>query len=112
MHLVAVAGSHLDDEVEFCSYCGRFDSETERVCSHCGLGVRLRTDRQVLHPDAAFLIVPAGDGHVSAASAAAERIFGRDVVGEPLAALDLTGMDPAFAPCGDPPATLVVLRPA
>jgi hypothetical protein len=111
LHLVAVAGSHLDDEVEFCSYCGRIDSNTERVCSHCGLGVRLRTEKNVLTPDAAFLIVPA-DGRVSAASEAAERVLGSDVVGRPLAALDLTGMDPLFAPCGDPPATLVVLRAA
>ena len=111
MHLVAVAGSHLDDEVEFCSYCGRIDGAAERVCSHCGLGVRLRTERDVLTPDAAFLIVPS-DGRVSAASAAAERVFGFDVVGKPLAALDLSGMDPIFTPCGDPPATLVVLRSA
>ncbi len=109
MHLVAVAGSHQNDEVEFCSYCGRIGSEGERVCSHCGLGVRLRTGQNVLPPDAAFLIVPA-DGRVSAVSEAAERVLGPNVVGQPLAALDLTGMDPVFAPCGDPPATLVVLR--
>ena len=111
MHLVAVAGSQAEDEVEFCSYCGRFDSETERVCSHCGLGVRLRTGKDVLAPAAAFLIVRP-DGRVSAASAAAERTVGRHLVGKQFAAIDLTGMDPTYAPCGDPPATLVVLRVA
>jgi hypothetical protein len=111
LHLVAVAGSHQEDEVEFCSYCGRFDSETERVCSHCGLGVRLRTGKDVLPPDAAFLIVPA-DGRVSAASAAAERLLGRHLIGRPLAAIDLRGIEPTYAPCGDPPATLVVLGEA
>ena len=112
MHLMAVAGSHTEDGVDFCSYCGRFDPDTERVCAHCGLGVRLRTDKDVpIGPDAAFLIVRE-DGQVSAASAAAERLLGRHVVGKQFAAIDLAGTQPAFAPCGDPPATLVVLHPA
>jgi hypothetical protein len=112
LHLVAVAGSHTEDGVEFCSYCGRFDSDTERVCSHCGLGVRLRTDKDVsIGPEAAFLIVRE-DGQVSAASAAAERLLGRHLVGRQFAAIDLAGAQPTFAPCGDPPATVVVLRAA
>ena len=112
MHLVAVAGSHTEEGVDFCSYCGRFDPDTERVCSHCGLGVRLRTAKEVaIGPDAAFLIVRP-DGRVSAASAAAERLLGRHVVGRQLAAVDLTGLRSTFAPCGDPPATLVLLATA
>lgn len=100
----------MEDEIEFCSYCGRFDSETERVCSHCGLGVRLRTDKEALRtPDTPFLVVRE-DGRVSAASAAAERLLGRHLVGRPFEGVDLRGTEPSFASCGDPPATLVVLR--
>jgi ribosomal protein L37E len=88
IHLAAVTGSHLqeipENEVFFCSYCGRTGGDTrQRVCSTCGLGVRLRTDARALKsPGAPFLIVRA-DGRISAASATAEREFG-DVVGRPL----------------------------
>jgi hypothetical protein len=71
----------------------------------------LRTGADVgLAPDAPFLVV--ADGRVSAASAAAERILGRHLIGKPLAAVDLRGLEPTTAPCGDPPATLIVLRAA
>jgi PAS domain-containing protein len=91
-HLAAVAGSHVDDAVGFCSYCGRLDADTQRVCSECGLGVRLQTSREVLRsPGAAFLVVRA-DGSVSAASAAAERMLGvhGELVGKPLMTLVTT----------------------
>jgi hypothetical protein len=88
-HLAAVAGSHVDDEVGFCSYCGRLESDAQRVCSECGLGVRLHTGADVLRsPGAAFLVVRA-DGNVSAASAAAERLLSVHgvLVDKPLLAL-------------------------
>ena len=112
MHLMAVAGSHKEDGIEFCSWCGRSDSDSERVCSHCGLGVRLRTTPDVaIGPEAAFLIVRE-DGRVSAASATAERMLGRHLVGRQLAAIDFAGREATYATCGDPPATLVVLGEA
>lgn len=113
MHLSTAAGSHTDgEEVEFCSYCGRLDADNERVCSECGLGVRLRTGKDVpVGPDAAFLIVRE-DGRVSAASVVAERLLGRHVVGKQFAAVDLGGLEATRSACGDPPATLVVLHAA
>ena len=89
-HLAAVAGSHVQEEaVEFCSYCGSLEFEGQRVCSECGLGVRLATADGVLRaPGAAFLVVRA-DGRVSAASASAERMLTThgDLVGKPVLAL-------------------------
>ncbi len=131
MHLAAVAGSH-DQEVGFCSYCGRLDVDDARVCSECGLGVRLHTDAGVLRsPGAPFLVVR-GDGVVSAASAAAERMLDSPVgrrVGELLSAPELPSavalaaagrphpvmlhsdnMRLRVAQCGFPPAALVVLE--
>jgi hypothetical protein len=131
IHLAAVAGSH-EDEVGFCSYCGRLDDEDRRVCSECGLGVRLRTDATVLRsPGSSFLVVR-GDGVISAASAAANRLLGY-TVGRPLGtvlthpdllravvqaaashpapvSLALEGTTATVAPCGFPPAALVVLE--
>jgi hypothetical protein len=140
IHLATVAGSRVeDDAVEFCSYCGKLGIGGGRVCSECGLGVRLETSAGVLQsPGAAFLVVR-GDGLISAASAAAERMLGtHDVVGRPVIALlragELAGAvalaaagDPGVveisaqlpggrgvratvAACGFPPAALVVLE--
>lgn len=91
-HLAEVAANHLqasDEAVGFCSYCGRLEIERQRVCSECGLGVRLQTSAGVLDSaDAAFLVVRS-DGRVSAASAAAERMLAThgNLVGKPLAGL-------------------------
>jgi hypothetical protein len=112
LRLVAVAGSQAEDGVEFCSYCGRIDPDSDRVCSHCGLGVRLRATGDVsVGPGTAFLIVRR-DGRVSAASAAAEQLLGPHLVGRRLSRIDLRGRRPRYASCGDPPATLVVLSAA
>ena len=131
IHLAAVAGSH-EEEVGFCSHCGQFQADDRRVCSKCGLGVQLRTNAGVLRsPGASFLIVR-GDGIISAASIAAERLLGptvgrhvRAVLSSnelpPAVALAASGhSDPAtfqvqemtvtVAPCGDPPAALVLLE--
>ena len=131
IHLAAVAGSH-EEEVGFCSYCGQFRADDGRVCSECGLGVRLHTDAAVLRsPGASFLIVR-GDGIVSAASAAAERLLGH-TVGRPVGAVLSSAEVPravalaaagrpapvsfqareftvTVAPCGLPPAALVLLE--
>ena len=131
IHLAAVAGSQ-EQEVGFCSYCGRHDDEERRVCSDCGLGVRLHADRSVVpEPGSPFLIVR-GDGVISAASAAAERLLGQ-IVGLPVTAvlthpdllptvalatsgrpapvtLTVDRMNATVAPCGLPPAALVVLE--
>ena len=131
IHLAAVAGSH-EEEIGFCSYCGRLDDASQRVCSECGLGVRLHTDADVLRsPGSSFLIVRA-DGIISAASAAAERLLG-STVGRPVASVihsqelppavalaaagrpapvrfRAQGMTVTVAPCGLPPAALVLLE--
>ena len=130
IHLAAVAGSH-EEEVGFCSYCGQFQADDRRVCSKCGLGVQLHTDARVLRsPGASFLIVR-GDGIVSAASAAAEQLLGPTVGRHVRAVLNSNEVPPAVAlaaggrpepvtipvekltvtvaPCGDPPAALVLL---
>ena len=112
MHLAAVAGSHFEGGIEFCSWCGRSDSDSPRVCSHCGLGVRLRTtDDVAVGPETAFLIVR-DDGRVSAVSERAERMLGPDLIGRRLASIDLGEREPSYATCGDPPATLVLLAAA
>jgi hypothetical protein len=131
IHLAAVAGSH-EEEVGFCSHCGQFQADDRRVCSKCGLGVQLRTSAGVLRsPGASFLIVR-GDGIVSAASVAAERMLGHTVgrhvrtvlssnevppavtlaaAGRPEpATFQVQEMTVTVAPCGDPPAALVVLE--
>jgi hypothetical protein len=131
MHLAAVAGSH-DQEVEFCSYCGRLGDGGGRVCSSCGLGVRLRTDASVLRSPGALFLVVRADGVVSAASASAERLL-EAPVGRPVSSLlsapelpsavalaaaghpnPVTlysdGMMIRVASCGPPPAALVVLE--
>jgi ribosomal protein L37E len=148
MNLTAVAGGHSHgsqkQDVGFCSYCGLIGGDQrQRVCSACGLGMRLRTDASALRsPSTPFLIVTP-DGRVSAASASAERDLAH-VVGQPLAALfDGPDLDRAVAraaageggvvtvaltrtgsrrfrgpvqatvaPCGEPPAALVVLERA
>jgi hypothetical protein len=131
IHLAAVAGSH-EEEVEFCSYCGRLGSGGQRVCPECGMGVQLQTDAGVLQsPGSTFLIVRA-DGIVSAVSEAAQRLFG-NVVGKPVAAvlrsrelpravalaatgrpapvtLGVENMTVTVAPCGLPPAALVLVE--
>jgi PAS domain-containing protein len=99
IQLAAVAGSHTssqvgEEEVGFCSYCGRLDGNGHRVCPSCGLGVLLRTHPGALKiPGAAFVIVRT-DGKISAVSQAAERMLARqeDLVGRPLLSL-LTGVD-------------------
>jgi len=131
LHLAAVAGSH-EEEVGFCSYCGRLDNEGQRVCSECGLGVQLHTDASVLRsPGSSFLIVR-GDGVIGSVSAAAERLLGNVVgrhVGTVLISAELLpavaraaagrpaptsfrveGMTVTVAPCGLPPAALVLLE--
>jgi hypothetical protein len=126
-----MAGSH-EEGVGFCSYCGRLEHEGQRVCSECGLGVQLHTDAAVLRsPGSSFLVVR-DDGIVSAASAAAERLLG-DTVGRPVTTflrhpdllpavvvaargrpapvtLDLPELTVTVAPCGLPPAALLVLE--
>ena len=77
-YLAAVAGPHQqgseDGDVEFCSYCGRVDGDkAARVCGHCGLGVRLRTDARAFHDDSEPFLIVRGDSVISAASATAER---------------------------------------
>lgn len=91
-HLAEVAASHLqgsDEAVGFCSYCGRLEIERQRVCSACGLGVRLQTSAGVLGSAGATFLVVRSDGRVSAASAAADRMLAMDgnLVGQPLAGL-------------------------
>jgi hypothetical protein len=131
IHLAAVAGSH-EEEVGFCSYCGQFQADERRVCSQCGLGVQLHTDARVLRsPGATFLIVR-GDGIVSAASAAAEQLLGPTVGRHVRTVLNSNDVPPAVtraaggrpdpvqiavenltvtvAPCGDPPAALVLIE--
>ena len=131
IHLAAVAGSH-EGEVEFCSYCGRLGVDDQRVCSECGLGVRLHTDAGVLRsPGSSFLIVRA-DGVISAASAAAEQLLGPTVGRSIVAVLHSRELLPAVAsaatgesapvtipvrelrvtvaPCAFPPAAFVLLE--
>lgn len=131
IHLAAVAGSH-EEGVGFCSHCGQFQADDRRVCSRCGLGVQLHTDAGVLRsPGASFLIVR-GDGIVSAASVAAEELLGPTVGRHVRTVLRSNEVPPAVAlaaaehpepvtipvenltvtvaPCGDPPAALVLLE--
>ena len=147
-HLAAVAGRHQQggegDEVEFCSHCGQLGGEGPlRVCTSCGLGVRLRTSRGALQSDAAPFLIVRADGVISAASAAAERQIPHEgpLLGRPLltllsseddlasavsraarGAVEVTAMPvtprtrgrtmrATIAPCGDPPAALVVVDP-
>jgi hypothetical protein len=131
IHLAAVAGSH-EEEVEFCSHCGRLGDTGQRVCPDCGMGVQLHTDAEVLQsPGSTFLIVRS-DGIVSAVSAAAELMFG-NVIGRPVATilrhrelpaavaqaatgvpapvtLEVERMRLTVAPCGLPPAALVLIE--
>jgi hypothetical protein len=131
IHLAPVAGSH-EEEVRFCSYCGQFQTDDRRVCSKCGLGVQLHTDAGVLRsPGSSFLIVR-GDGIVSAASVAAEQLLGPTVGRHVRAVLNSNELPPAVAlaaagrpepatfmvqemtvtvaPCGDPPAALLIVQ--
>ena len=131
LHLAAVAGSH-DEEIGFCSYCGRLDNEGQRVCSECGLGVQLHTDASVLRaPGSSFLVVR-GDGIIGSVSASAEHLLGNVVgrhVGTVLTSAELLPavvraaagrpgptsfrvdrMTVTVAPCGLPPAALVLLE--
>lgn len=85
------------DAARFCTHCGVVtDDAPQRVCLACGLGIVLICAREAApRPDAPFLVVTT-DLRVSAASAAAERLFGdpADLVGRPL--LDLVRSDGAF----------------
>jgi hypothetical protein len=131
IHLAAVAGSH-EEEVEFCTWCGRLDGEGQRVCPDCGLGVMLHTDAGVLRSPGSTFLIARRDGMVSAMSAAAERMFG-NVVGRPVATvlrsrelppavalaaagrpapvtLPIENMKVTVAPCGLPPAALVLIE--
>ena len=113
-HLATVAGSQCEvDSVDFCSYCGRLGEDDQRVCSECGLGVRLTTSARVMRAGGAAFLVVRGNGRVSAASAAAEQILSRhgSLVGKPIAALMAVrgtgdGLDRAVAQAasGDPSA--------
>jgi hypothetical protein len=93
-----VAGSHVhEDAIGFCSYCGHIDGNTQRVCTECGLGVRLETSGDALKsPDAAFLVVRR-DGRVAAASAAAERMLANhgELIGKSLLGLVTSHEDDA-----------------
>ena len=127
------------DAIRFCTHCGVVtDDASQRVCPECGLGVVLSCERFAApRPHAPFLVVTS-DLRVSAASAAAERLF-EDPVGARL--LDLLRGDGALprqvaraamgsrqtatawvrtaehgrphkariAACGNPPAAIVVL---
>ena len=85
------------DAIRFCTHCGVVtDDASQRVCPLCGLGVVLSCDRSVApRADAPFLVVTT-DLRVSAASAAAEALFGDPdaLVGRPM--LDLLRGDGAL----------------
>ena len=85
------------DAIRFCTHCGVVtDDASQRVCPLCGLGVVLSCERTAApRPDAPFLVVTT-DLRVSAASAAAEALFGDPdaLVGRPL--LDLVRGDGAL----------------
>lgn len=127
------------DAIRFCTHCGVVtDDAPQRVCPLCGLGVVLSCERVAApRPHAPFLVVTA-DLRVTAASAAAEKLF-EDPVGARL--LELLRGDGALprqvaraamgsrktstawvcttelgrphrariAACGNPPAAIVVL---
>jgi hypothetical protein len=97
MNLAAVAGGHPqaqtgEESVEFCSYCGQFDTTDQRVCPNCGLGIMLETDGVVLGSPGAPFVVVKSDGRISAVSEAAERLMGKQetLIGRPLLSL-ITG---------------------
>jgi hypothetical protein len=72
------------------------DDAPQRVCNSCGLGIVLTCAREAApRPHAPFLVVTT-DLRVSAASVAAETLFGdgTDLVGRPL--LDLVRSDGGF----------------
>jgi hypothetical protein len=85
------------DAARFCTHCGVVtDDAPQRVCGHCGLGVVLSCAREAApRADAAFLVITT-DLRVSAASAAAEPLFGDtdSLVGRSL--LDLVRGDGAL----------------
>ncbi len=85
------------DAIRFCTHCGVVtDDASQRVCPSCGLGIVLSCERSAApRPDAPFLVVTT-DLRVSAASAAAEALFGAgdELVGTPL--LDLVRGDGAL----------------
>lgn len=132
-----------DSDVDFCSYCGRLGGDAPfRVCTSCGLGVRLRTSSRALGSESDTFLIVRADGVISAVSAAAEREIPHDegpLLGQSLLALftsedDLAGvvaqaanghpgvasltvtprqhgrnLRATVAPCGEPPAALVVV---
>jgi hypothetical protein len=85
------------DAIRFCTHCGVVtDDASQRVCPSCGLGVVLSCPRDAApRPDAPFLVVTT-DLRVTAASAAAEALFGDPdaLIGMPL--LDLVRGDGAL----------------
>jgi hypothetical protein len=124
--------------VHFCTHCGTLSNDGgRRVCGRCGLGVVLSCAPGLLPREGAAFLVVRADLRISAASEAAERHLGGDVVGEPL--FDVLSGDPALtrwivrasmgssrvvavalrigprrmngrvAACGNPPAALLVL---
>ena len=92
-HLAAVAGRHQQgsesEQVGFCSYCGQIGDGAQRVCSNCGLGVRLHTDVRAFDSVGGPFLIVRGDGLISAASSAAERELPHEgpLVGRPLLSL-------------------------
>jgi hypothetical protein len=124
--------------VHFCTHCGTLSNDGgRRVCGRCGLGVVLSCAPGLLPREGAAFLVVRADLRISAASEAAERYLGGDVVDEPL--FDVLSGDPALtrwivrasmgssrvvavalrigprrvngrvAACGNPPAALLVL---
>jgi hypothetical protein len=74
--------------IRFCSRCGTLDvgrdrrgftHGQERVCSDCGMGILLGSDREALVTAGASFVVATDDLRVSAVSQTAERMFAPEI---------------------------------
>src|SRR4051812_13100133 len=138
MNRLARTDASPQHTVHFCTHCGTLSNESERrVCGRCGMGVVLSCAPGLLPREGSAFLVVKADLRISAASAAVGQYLDGDVVGEPL--LNVLSADPALprwivraamgssrvvavalrigprrvngrvAPCGAPPAALLVL---